>query len=360
MSLSNFVKRSQNLSLTNLFFISFLLVLTSLFAGQALGAPQTQGPVKILFIDGGDAQVKDPGAAEWHPAAKGGKVEKGAEVIANPYGKKMSTEQCYEFYSKNIDGVIAGTEDISSEVLKRSPSLKVISRCGIGLDNVDLETAKKRNISVFKTSSAVADAVAELSLGLMLDALRSISMTDRLLRKGDWQKPMGFLLKGKTIGIIGLGAVGKRLVELCAAFDCQFLATDTVRDEVFAKRFRLRYTKLDELLKTADIISIHLPFNPETNHLITHEKLKLMKKTGILINTARGNIVDEEALYKALKERNIAGAALDVFAEEPYTGELRELDNIILTSHIGSYARESRIAMELEAVDNLIKGLKLT
>ena len=283
----------------------------------------------------------------------------GAEVIANPYGQRLSVEQCYALYSMNIEGVIAGTEQITIEVLKRAKSLKVISRCGVGLDNVDVEAAQKNKIRVYKTSLAVADAVAELSLGLIFNSLRFISYTDRMLRQGKWQKPMGFLLKEKTLGIIGLGSVGKKIIQLCEPFQCQFLAFDVLEDNSFAEKYKVRYTTVEELLQKSDVVSIHLPLNDQTKNFITEEKLRFMKKNAFLVNTSRGNIVEEEGLYRVLKEGAIAGAALDVFAQEPYSGKLRELENIILTSHIGSYARESRVAMELEAVDNLMKGLNL-
>ena len=307
--------------------------------------------MKVLITTGSFGQY-DPAPLEKLKRA-------GAEIISNPYGKKLSLEQSLELYSQNIDGVIAGTEEINAQVLQRAKSLKIISRCGIGLDNVDLAAAKKMNINVFKTSLAVTDAVAELTLGLILNSLRFISYADRILRKGEWQKPMGFLLKGKTVGILGFGAVGKKFVQLCAPFGCHFLAYDILPDDIFAKQHHVSYGALDDILKKSDIITVHLPFNPQTNNLISEEKLKLMKKDAFLINTARGGIVNEDALYQVLKEKRIAGAAFDVFAQEPYTGNLLELDNIILTSHIGSYAREARVSMEHEAVDNLIKGLKL-
>jgi len=283
--------------------------------------------------------------------------ESNLEIITNPLGRKLRLEESLDLYSEEIQGVIAGTEDITEEVLNRAKSLRVISRCGIGTDGIDLNSAANKNIHIYKTTTPLVDAVAELTVGLILSSLRHIALADRNIRNQEWKKPMGRLFKGKTLGVVGTGSIGKRVMGLCKGFGVDFIGHDLNRDSIFAARDDVTYADLDELLTKSDIISIHLPLTDQTKNIIDADKLKLMKKDALLVNTSRGHIIDEKALYQALKEGKIAGAALDVFADEPYYGNLKELDNVILTSHIGSYAREVRVKMEIEAVDNLIKGL---
>ena len=280
------------------------------------------------------------------------------EYQLNPFGRKLSQEECLNFY-QDINGLIAGTESLTAELLKSAKKLKVISRCGTGLDNVDLEAAKELGIKVFITPDGPTQAVAELTVGLMFNLLRRISMEDRLIRTGVWEKYMGNLLTGKTLGILGLGRIGRKVVELTVPFSLNYLAWDSSPDQEFAANYKVEFRKLNEILKEADIVTVHLPYSPELKNFISDKQIKLMKKDAFLINAARGGLVDEAALYKALKEKRIAGAAIDVFEQEPYQGPLKELDNVILTPHIGSYAKEARIEMEIQAVKNLLQGLGL-
>jgi D-3-phosphoglycerate dehydrogenase / 2-oxoglutarate reductase len=274
----------------------------------------------------------------------------------NHSGEKLNNNDIYKVMG-NIHGVIAGTEDYSYEVLNNLPNLKVISRLGIGMDNIDLEIAKQKGIKVFKTQTTPALAVAELVLGLMLDLSRKISHQNNILKSGIWKKEMGNLLHGKTLGIIGLGVIGKTLVKLVKGFNFNIMAFDLFQDEQFAKNHCVDYCDLDTLLSESDIISIHLNLTDETNQLMNAVQISKMKPDSILINASRGEIIDEESLYIALKEKRIMGAGLDVFNNEPYSGPLSKLDNVILTPHIGSYAKELRIKMEIESVENLIRGL---
>ncbi len=282
----------------------------------------------------------------------------GMDVQLNPHGRKLTLKECLNLYG-DIDGLIAGTEALTAEVLRAASNLKMISRCGAGADNVDQEAAKELGIKVFTTPDAPTQAVAELTIGLMLALLRGVSTGDHLVKSGEWQKHMGNLLSGKTLGILGLGRIGKRVVEITRPFDLKYIAWDNSPDRQFADKHRIEFSRLDELLRRADIITIHLPYTSELEGIIGQRELGLMKEGAFVINTARGGLVDEGALYIALKERKIAGAALDVFGQEPYNGRLTELDNIILTPHIGSYAKEARVEMELQAVKNLLQGLEL-
>jgi D-3-phosphoglycerate dehydrogenase len=261
-----------------------------------------------------------------------------------------------DFY-QDIDGLIAGTESLTAELFKSAKKLKVVAPCGTGLNNVDLEAAKELGIKVFITPGGPTQAVAELTIGLIFNLLRRITIGDRLIRTGVWDKYMGNLLTGKTLGILGLGRIGRKIVELTAPFGLHYLAWDKYQDQEFADEHKIKFTELDQVMGEADILTIHLPFAPELENFIGDKQIKLMKKGAFLINAARGGLVDETALYEALKEKKIAGAAIDVFEQEPYQGPLKELDNIILTPHIGSYAREARIEMEIQAAKNLLQGL---
>ena len=278
------------------------------------------------------------------------------DIIFNNLSRKLNENELFSF-AEDVDGIIAGTETYSMNVLEQLPKLKVISRLGVGMDNIDLDTAKQMGIKVYKTQTTPALAVAELVLGLMLDLARKISHQNKTLKSGTWKKEMGNLLHGKTLGIIGLGDIGKTLVKLVKGFDFTVLAFDLYQDEQFAKKYGVNYCDLDTLLSESDIISIHLNLTDETNQLMNAEQISKMKPESILINASRGEMINEEALYKALKEKKILGAGLDVFNDEPYSGALTELENVILTPHIGSYAKELRIQMEIEAVENLIRGL---
>ena len=273
----------------------------------------------------------------------------------NSLGRKLLPEEIVEL-AYNADGIIAGTEAYSEDVINKLPNLKVISRLGVGLDNIDLKIADKKGIKVFITNSP-APAVAELILGLMLDIKRRISNQNQNLKEGKWEKKMGSLLQGNTLGIIGLGTVGKALIRLVQGFDFIVLAYDQVKDEKFQKEYNVQYTELNTLLKESDIVSLNINLTDQTKYLINKTRLKLMKSDSVLINTSRGEIVDELALYTALKNGKLAGAGLDVFEQEPYSGLLTELENVVLTPHIGSYAKEVRVQMEIEAVENLIRGL---
>jgi D-3-phosphoglycerate dehydrogenase len=267
----------------------------------------------------------------------------------NAYKRKLTRDECLSLYG-DIDGLIAGTETLSAEVLKAAGKLKVISRVGVGLDNVDMAAAKQQGIKVFNTPDSPTKTVAELTVGLMLALLRHIPRGDREIRAGKWQKTMGNLLHGKKVGIIGFGRIGQKVAALVESFGAQVVYSDPAVNKA-------GYTKLslDELLAQSDIVTLHLSGG---GTLLGISELKRMKRGSWLINCARGGVVDETALSQVLQEGWLSGAALDVFVEEPYKGPLAGLDNVILTPHIGSYAVESRIEMEIEAVKNLIEGLK--
>lgn len=278
----------------------------------------------------------------------------GFKIDMNTFGRKLNKTESLKIYGE-YDGIIAGTEIIDSEVINSSKKLKVISRVGVGVDNINIDYAKEKNIKVFKSETEPSLAVAELVLGIILNLIRKINLHDTEMKTGLWNKKMGSLISGKTLGIIGLGKIGKTLVTLTSGFSLNYLAFDKKIDNNFAASNDVEYCSLKNLIKNSDIISTHLSLNKKTNSLISNEELRLMKNDAILVNASRGKIINESALLYALSKGTIGGVGLDVYENEPYSGPLAKYENVILTPHIGSYAKEIRIAMELESVQNLIQ-----
>jgi D-3-phosphoglycerate dehydrogenase len=280
----------------------------------------------------------------------------GFEFILNPYGRKLKESEVLELLNdSDIVGMIAGVEPLTRKVLTSTKSLKVISRCGIGTDSVDLITAAELDIPVHITPSAPVIAVAELTVSLILSTLRRTSEADYNLRKGNWKPLMGKLLAAQVIGLVGYGRVGKRVGQLIGAFGAQTIAYDLFCDSLFADTICL--PSLDELLEQSNVITLHIPYSQENHHFVNRDFIQKMQPGSILINASRGGLIDEEALYEALVSGHLAGAALDTFEEEPYTGKLLSLPQVVLTPHMGSYAKEARIQMEQEAAQNLLDSL---
>lgn len=269
----------------------------------------------------------------------------------NPYKRKLKEPEIESILRKDsYAGLIAGTEPLTRKVLENAKSLKVISRVGVGLDNIDLEAARRLSIKVYNTPNVLIDSVAELTIALILCCLRRITCMDRNIREKLWKKEMGSLLKGKILGIVGFGRIGKRVAQLAKVFGTKIIFYDvkTIKSKAF------RQVSLNKLLKDSDLISIHSSTKEE---LIAKDEISKMKKGVVLINTSRGSVIEEDSLYKGLISKRISCVALDVYNNEPYFGKLIHLDNVVLTPHIGSYAEEARIRMETEAVSNLIRGL---
>ena len=281
-------------------------------------------------------------------------ASQGLEVVINPWGRKLSESELLDLLEKYRPvGLLAGTEAITRAVLVRARDfLRVISRVGVGWDNVDRQAAAELGILVYRTAGVLTVAVAELTLGLMLSALRSIALHDRRIRQGVWQKPMGSLLKGKLVGIIGFGAIGQGVGQLLKALGAEVIYYDPQGGKVEWAQA----VSLPELLARADIITLHA--SGKQKILGRAEIEAIANPAVILVNTARGELVDETALCEALMDGRLGHACLDVFQQEPYCGPLCALDNVTLTAHVGSYAWESRQLMEDAAVANLLKGLR--
>ena len=283
--------------------------------------------------------------------------QNGYEVINNPYGRKLTEDEVIELASEAV-GIVAGVEPITKKVMDNLPSLKCISRVGVGMDSVDIDYAKKKGIIVVNTPDGPTRSVAELTIALTMDLLRGVSRADSNIKKKIWKKEIGNLILNKTVGIFGFGRIGKETAKLFRCLGANVVAYDLYPDNDYAVKNDIKIFSKEELFKQSDIITIHVPGNKDKTSVITKEELSLMKQSAYLINVSRGGVVDEEYLYNALKDKRIAGAACDVFSKEPYEGKLIELDNIILTPHLGSYAEEAKLKMEIDAVNNLINSLK--
>ncbi len=277
-------------------------------------------------------------------------------VKKNPFEKRLDADEISKLLDiHKPDALIAGLEPLNAAVLEGRPWLKVISRCGTGMDNVDLETAERLGIKVFNTPDAPSGAVAEMTLALILSLVKKIGTYDKSIRSGVWECPSGSMLSGKTAGIIGFGRIGKRVGAMLDSLGCRviFYNRSPIESD-FA-----RQTGFEELIEQSDIISLHIPYTDESRHMMAKEQLEKMKKDAFLVNTARGGLIEEDDLLEALRTGELAGAALDCFETEPYDGPLLLCENTVLTPHKGSSAVESRIKMEREALDNVLKFFNL-
>ncbi len=277
------------------------------------------------------------------------------ELSVNEHGRKNTSEEL-AVDIKDAEVLVAGTEKITEEVLKNAPNLKLISRVGIGLDGIDFDLCVKYGVRVAYTPDAPTMAVAELCVAMILDLARKVTYTNNNLKtEGSWNRYMGTLLYGKTVGILGMGRIGKSLIHLLTSFNVKFKVYDTEPDLAFGKLYNVAFVSKEKLLKSSDIVSVNIPLKEDTKDYISLTELKLMQKHAILINSARGGIINESDLYIALKENIIHSAAIDVFEVEPYCGNLKELDNCILTCHMGASTIDSRTDMEVQAIEEAIR-----
>jgi len=258
------------------------------------------------------------------------------------------------------DAIIAGGERWDEKYFqKTNGKLKVLSRFGVGYDHVDLKAATKYGVVVTNSPGANTASVSELAITLILALTRDLCFLHQEIRKGEWNQKSTFELGGKTVGIVGLGEIGKEVVRKISGFKVKILAYDVVKDKEFALKYHVNYVKLDELLKNSDYVTLHVPLILATKKIISEKQLRLMKKNAFLINTARGALLDEGALIEALQNKEIAGAGLDVFENEPLEKDslLRNLDNVIITPHIAATTKEACENMATAAAKNVISIL---
>jgi D-3-phosphoglycerate dehydrogenase len=279
------------------------------------------------------------------------------------YVEEPSEEELVKLVKGHHGLIVRGKPLVTKRVIDSADQLLVIARAGVGVDNIDVEAARARGIEVITTPEATTQSVAELAVGLMLAVARKIAFSDRRMRAGEWVKKYaeGFELYGKVLGIIGAGRIGSAVARICKyGFNMQVVYYDVVRYPKLEEELGAKFMPLEELLKVADVVSIHVPLTKDTYHLINEERLKLMKRAAILINTARGGVVDTNALIKALKEGWIAGAGLDVYEEEPLPPghPLTTLDNVVLTPHIGASTHEAQARAGIQVAEKLIEFFK--
>ena len=280
------------------------------------------------------------------------------DVVYNTTGKPLSSAQLQEMLI-DVDAMIAGLDEIDASALDAAPDLKIIARYGVGYNNVDLDKARERSIVVTNTPGANAAAVAELTIGLILNLLRPIIPAAQGVKNGEWPRFKGYSLEGKTVGLLGLGAIGKETAKRLVGFGCTLMAYDLYPDEKFAAEFGLKMTLMDDILAEADLISLHLPGTLETTNIVNEEFLAKMKPGSWLVNTARGDLIDENALIGALERGHLMGAALDVYSQEPPHDHspLLSMDQVITTPHMGAHADSATNSMGRMALSECLAVL---
>ena len=278
--------------------------------------------------------------------------DKGLDIVLNPHGRALTEDETIHLLAGCV-GVAAGTEPYTRRVMQALPELKVIARCGAGVDSVDLVAAAELGITVNNTPDAPTRAVAELVIGYAFTMARNLARMDADMKAGTWKKRMGCLLQGKPVGVVGYGRIGKSVATLFSMMGC-----DVAFSDPFVQQGDHPKYELPELLARSELITLHCAKPAHGNALLGEAELASMPRGSFVINAARGGLIDENALIAALESGHIAGAALDVFSKEPYTGPLCGQPNALLTPHVGSYAREARINQETETVANLLHALE--
>ena len=287
-------------------------------------------------------------------------TRQGYVIAENPWaGQTLREEQLLRLI-EDVDGVLAGDDDFTAAVLEKARCLKVISKFGVGVDRIDLAEATRKGIQVTNAPGTNKHAVADMTLGLMVAVARSIPLADARVRAGDFKVIVGHSVYGGTLGVIGLGQIGQEVVRRAKGFNMRVLAYDPYADTEFVRENDVIMSSLAELMQEADFITLHLPSLPETKKIINRELLSAVKPGAVLINTARGDLVDEVALWEALSSGRLAGAALDTFAVEPPAIEhpLLQLKNVVVTAHMGGHTKEAHHRTGMVAAENLVRVLQ--
>jgi len=281
----------------------------------------------------------------------------GWDISYNSLGRRLKPGEVSR-YLKNIDGVIAGTEKYDRATIEFASNLKVISRVGVGLDSIDFQACQDKKIIVTYTPEAPADSVADLTIAQIINLLRGIHLSNQSVKNGLWNRILGKLIEEIKIGILGVGRIGKRVIKRLKPFNTDLLACDLIPDIQFGNKYNIKWVNKDELFKQCDLVTIHIPLNKKNYHCVGFDEMSIMKEGSFIINTSRGPVIDENALNSLILNKHLGGAALDVFEEEPYFGILTQIDNVILTAHIGASSKKSRYLMELGAATDCVKVLK--
>ncbi|MEG0145136.1 MAG: phosphoglycerate dehydrogenase [Clostridia bacterium] len=283
-------------------------------------------------------------------------TQAGYELVLNDSGSILDKAQMAARIAPCV-GVIVGVDPMDADVIAAAPQLRAIAKYGVGVDNIDLDACKARGIKVSRTVGANAEAVADYAMALMLSIARGVLVIDQKCRAGDWRKMSTHDVSGQTLGLFGLGAIGKLVAQRAQGFGMTVLAYDVYWDAAYASSHDIAYAKPDDILTQADFISLHLPLLPDTQGFIGARELSLMKKDAILINTARGGLIDEDALLDALKAGRIGGAGLDAFATEPPKEDWFHLGNVVLGAHCAASTPGATQKMGTMATENLLRDL---
>ncbi len=282
----------------------------------------------------------------------------GWNIRYNSLGRRLKGDEVLEMIG-DANGVIAGTEPYTREVIKNAINLEVISRVGVGLDSVDFQACQDYGVKLTFTPEAPACGVADLAVAQIINLLRGIIISDKSVRSGIWNRYMGSLVAEKRIGIMGLGRIGKRVLQRLKSFDTgEIYAHDIDEKEGFDGVNGVKWLSKKELFEMCDLVTIHIPMNKRNYHCVGMKEMASMKEGSFIVNTSRGPIINEDDLVAMLHNKHLGGAALDVFEKEPYSGPLIQFDNVILTAHIGASATRSRWLMELGAAEDCVRVLK--
>ncbi|MCL4302406.1 MAG: phosphoglycerate dehydrogenase [Anaerolineae bacterium] len=282
----------------------------------------------------------------------------GCEVVPNGVGRAYRAAELLEVLPR-MDAIITGTDELTAEVINAAPHLKTIAKHGVGLETIDLSAARTRGITVSYTPGFIHDSVADLTLALLLALARKIVPAHLSTKAGSWKALFGVELRDKTLGIVGLGRIGKAVCERAKGFGMRVIACDPYPDEVFAAAHAVTLVSLPELLERSDVVSLHAPAEAAEGPVIGPAQLKMMKPTAFLINTARGQLVDEAALAAALRQGRLAGAGIDAFVNEPPIGSpLLELENVVLTPHLGGRTLDGQRRMGELVIENCLRALR--
>ena len=286
-------------------------------------------------------------------------LEKNGYILElNPFDRTMTEDELIERI-KGASALVAGSDKVTKRVLEAgSPTLKIVAKQGVGYNTIDIEAAKELGIAVTITPGANSKSVADLTMGLILNAARNISGMDRAIRNNEWYRYTGCELNNKIIGIVGMGHIGGEVAKRAYAFGMKILAYDIYPRQDFIEKYNVTYVSLEKLFKQSDVITLHAPAIKATENMINRDSLNLMKSTAILVTAARGELINEEDLYEALKNKKIGFAALDVYKNEPLkNSKLTELENIVFTAHAGAYTKSAIIGAGVIASEEIVRVL---
>ena len=286
-------------------------------------------------------------------------LEKNGYILElNPFDRTMTEDELIERI-KGASALVAGSDKVTKRVLEAgSPTLKIVAKQGVGYNTIDIEAAKELGIAVTITPGANSKSVADLTMGLILNAARNISGMDRAIRNNEWYRYTGCELNNKIIGIVGMGHIGGEVAKRAYAFGMKILAYDIYSRQDFIEKYNVTYVSLEKLFKQSDVITLHAPAIKATENMINRDSLNLMKSTAILVNAARGELINEEDLYEALKNKKIGFAALDVYKNEPLkNSKLTDLENIVFTAHAGAYTKSAIIGAGVIASEEIVRVL---